>query len=73
MIINSPRLRLRTWQVTDRDAFAGMQGHPEVMHDYGGILSRSESYDKLDRYIVTYEQHGYCRWAIENLDGLFLG
>ena len=64
MIINTPRLRLRSWQESHRNAFADMHSHLEVMHDYCGVLNRAESDEKLDRYIATYEQHGYCREAV---------
>ena len=43
MIINTLRVRLRCWEQADRDAFATMHADPEVMHDYGGPISRSES------------------------------
>ena len=52
MIINTPRVRLRCWEQADRDAFATMHADPEVMHDYGGPISRSESDAKLDRYAM---------------------
>ena len=73
MILDTPRMRLRCWQQADRGSFAAMHADPEVMHDYGGPISRSESDAKLDRYAATYRQNGYCRWAIESRDGAFLG
>jgi RimJ/RimL family protein N-acetyltransferase len=73
MIITTPRLRLRTWQETDRDAFADMHADPEVMHDYGGPISREKSDAKLDRYAAAYREHGFCRWAVETREGEFLG
>lgn len=72
-MINTPRLRLRGWRDADREPFADMHSHPEVMHDYGGILTRASSDEKFDRYKDTLEQVGYSRWAIESSDGLFLG
>lgn len=50
-----------------------MHADPEVMHDYGGPISRTDSNAKLDRYAATYHQHGLCRWAIESHAGVFLG
>lgn len=73
MIIDTPRTRLRCWEQTDRDALAAMHADPEVMHDYGGPISRRESDAKLDRYAATYRQHGFCRWAVEGRDGALLG
>ena len=73
MIINTPRVRLRCWEQADRDAFAAMHADSEVMHDYGGPISRSESDAKFDRYAATYRQHSFCRWAAESREGAFLG
>jgi RimJ/RimL family protein N-acetyltransferase len=73
MVINTPRTRLRCWEQTDGDAFAAMHADPEVMDDYGGPISRAESGAKLDRYAAAYRQHGFCRWAVEDKEGGFLG
>lgn len=73
MIINTPRLQLRCWKETDRDVFAALHADPEVMHDYGGPISRNESYAKLDRYCAAYLDHGLSRWAVEDVDGNFIG
>ena len=73
MIIDTPRLRLRCWRDTDRDAFAAMNAHPDVMRDLGGPLDRAASDAKLDRYAAAFDRHGLCRWPIESRDGDFLG
>jgi RimJ/RimL family protein N-acetyltransferase len=73
MIINTLRTRLRCWRETDRDAFAKMHADREVMLDYGGPFSRAESDAKLDRYAAAFDRCGFCRWAVESLDGDFLG
>jgi RimJ/RimL family protein N-acetyltransferase len=73
MEIETLRTRLRPWRRTDADALAAMHADPEVMHDYGGPLSRTDSDTKLDRYAATYDQHGFCRWAVETHEGAFLG
>ena len=73
MIIDTPRLRLRSWRNADRETFAAMNLHPEVMQDLGGPLSRAKSDAKLNRYMAAFDRHGFCRWAIESQDGDFLG
>ncbi len=73
MLIQTGRLRLRPWRETDRDSFATMNTDSEVMADLGGTLSRAQSDAKFDRFVTAFEQHGYCRWALENHDGDFLG
>jgi RimJ/RimL family protein N-acetyltransferase len=73
MIIATPRLRLRPWLETDRGAFAAMHADPEVMVDTPRLLDRGESDAKLDRYTAAFERLGFCRWALETLDGDFVG
>jgi RimJ/RimL family protein N-acetyltransferase len=73
MIITTARLRLRHWKETDRELFAAMHADPEVMHDYGGPISRAESDAKLYRYISTCHRLGFSRWAVESQEGCFLG
>lgn len=73
MIIDTPRTRLRPWREADRAAFAAMNAHPEVMRDLGGPLSRARSDAKLDRYVATFNRHGFSRLAVESRDGDFLG
>ncbi len=73
MIIAAPHVRLRSWEDTDRDAFAAMHADPTVMLDYGGPITRKESDEKFDRYVTAYRQDGFCRWAVESREGVFLG
>lgn len=71
--VETSRLRLRCWCVSDRARFAALHADPDVMHDQGGPLGRSESDQKLDRYIAAHQQYGFGRWAVEALEGDFLG
>jgi RimJ/RimL family protein N-acetyltransferase len=50
-----------------------MHADPAVMQDQGGPIGRAESDAKLDRYGASYAEHGLARWAVETLDGDFLG
>jgi RimJ/RimL family protein N-acetyltransferase len=72
-VIRTDRLTLRNWRESDRDAFARLNAAPEVTQDLGGALDRTESDAKFDRYIAAFERHGFCRWALEDLSGQFLG
>ena len=36
-------------------------------------MARAESDAKLDRYMATFEHHGFCRWLVEVQDEQFLG
>jgi RimJ/RimL family protein N-acetyltransferase len=73
VIIETTRLRLRPWREADRGAFAALNADPEVARDLGGPLSRARSDAKLDRYIAAFEELRFCRWAIEDRVGEFLG
>ena len=73
MELETERLRLRYWLESDRDAFAMMNAHPEVMHDYGGPISRADSDAKFDRYAEAFDQHGFGRWLVETASGEYLG
>jgi RimJ/RimL family protein N-acetyltransferase len=73
VVIRSDRLQLRNWQDSDRDAFAALNAAPELAQDLGGPLDRTGSDAKFDRYVAAFDRHGFCRWALEDLDGQFLG
>jgi RimJ/RimL family protein N-acetyltransferase len=73
VVIRSDRLKLRTWRDSDREAFAALNADPEVTQDLGGPLDRAQSDTKFDRYVAAFENHGFCRWALEDLSGQFLG
>jgi RimJ/RimL family protein N-acetyltransferase len=73
VVIHSDRLRLRNWRDSDRDAFAALNAAPELTQDLGGPLDRAESDAKFDRYVAAFDRHGFCRWAIEDSSGQFLG
>jgi len=72
-VIRTDRLRLRNWRESDRGAFAQLNAAPEVTQDLGGPLDRIESDAKFDRYLAAFERHGFCRWALEDVNGQFLG
>ncbi len=72
-MIETSRLRLHGWSDRHREAFAAMHADPEVMADYGGPIDRSASRKKFERYVAAQRDHRISRWAVENLDGVFLG
>jgi RimJ/RimL family protein N-acetyltransferase len=73
VIIETPRLRLHRWDDRNRKAFATMHANPEVMADCGGPINRSESSEKFERYVTAQRDQRVSRWAVENVDGEFLG
>ncbi|HAQ80547.1 GNAT family N-acetyltransferase [Bradyrhizobium viridifuturi] len=72
-MIKTPRLRLHRWDDRHREAFAAMHADPEVMADYGGPIGRADSDEKFERYVAAQRDHGISRWAVETIDGAFLG
>jgi RimJ/RimL family protein N-acetyltransferase len=72
-MLTTPRLRLHYWNSGHRDAFAAMHRDEGVMADLGGPITMQASNEKFDRYVAALENHGISRWAVENLDGQFLG
>jgi RimJ/RimL family protein N-acetyltransferase len=72
-MIRTQRLKLRPWRDEHRAAFAEMHADPEVMADQGGPIDRTKSDAKFDRYCAAYLEQGVSRWAVENVDGAFLG
>ena len=73
MMLKAARLTLRRWREADRETFAALNTDPEVTWDLGGPLDRSQSDAKLDRYVATFERHGFCRWALQDSQQHFLG
>ena len=73
MVILSDRIRLRSWRDSDRAAFAALNADPVVSRDLGGPLRCAASDAKLDRYMATFVELGFCRWLVEDLDQQFLG
>ena len=72
-MILTTRLKLCPWRDDHRPAFAAMHADPQVMADLGGPFDRAASDAKLDRYAEAYASHGLSRWAVEGMDGAFLG
>lgn len=50
-----------------------MHAEPEVMVDAPKPLTREKSDRKLDRYLAAFRRDGFCQWAVETLDGDFVG
>lgn len=73
MLITTSRTILRPWRKADRLAFAAMHADAEVMKDQNGPLDRSQCDAKIARYRAAFEEHGFCRWAVDDPNGNFIG
>jgi RimJ/RimL family protein N-acetyltransferase len=72
-MLRTERLKLRAFTQADADDFFRLNSDHEVMVDLGGPLSRTESDQKLIRYINALPEHGTTRMALVTADGTFLG
>ncbi|WP_168324068.1 GNAT family N-acetyltransferase [Rhizobium leguminosarum] len=72
-MIETTRLKLRHFADHHRSPFAEMHADPEVMADLGGPIDNVESDLKFARYLAAQAEHGVARWAVEDVNGNFLG
>lgn len=63
--IQTERLLLRRWSVSDRIPLAALNSDPRVMKHFPGVISREDSDALADRIDVHYHQHGFGPWAVE--------
>jgi RimJ/RimL family protein N-acetyltransferase len=73
-MLETPRLLLRPWQNSDREAFHRMTADPRVMEFFASPLSRAESDATIDRIQAHFAQHGFGLFAAElRATGEFIG
>ena len=73
-MIETERLFLRPYREDDREAFAEINGHPEVAAWLGGSLDRAANDALLDRICAHIDEHGFGFWAAERkADGRMVG
>jgi ribosomal-protein-alanine N-acetyltransferase len=65
----TPRLRLRRWRASDRDAFVALNADARVMQHMPGRLSAVQSRDLLRQLEEHFEEHGFGLWALELAGG----
>jgi RimJ/RimL family protein N-acetyltransferase len=72
--LTTPRLLLREWRDSDRDAFAEMNADPRVSEFLVGPVTPADSDDMVDRVDRCWRERGYGLWAVERRDsGAFIG
>lgn len=73
-MIETLRLRLRTWEPADREPFANLNADPRVMELLGGAISREESDAGVDRIEAHFRKHGFGPFVMELREtGAFIG
>lgn len=68
LLLHTKRLVLRRWTEQDRDAFAQINGDPEVMRYRLRTLTRPESDGLMDAIEACFEKNGFGQWAVERAD-----
>src|SRR4051812_6553342 len=72
--LSTPRLLMRGWTASDRDAFVAMNADPEVMEHFPATMSRAESDAFVERVERGFGIHGFGLWVLELREsGEFLG
>lgn len=74
IVLETPRLLLRTWHDADLDPLAQMCADPQVMRYFPALLSRDECAAAMARCRLHFAHHGFGFWALERKDdGRFIG
>jgi ribosomal-protein-alanine N-acetyltransferase len=73
-ILDTGRLFLRTWELSDFPLAKSLWGDPDVMTFLGGPLSDEKILDKMHTEIACAEKHGVQYWPIfETATNEFVG
>ncbi|MDR5758760.1 GNAT family N-acetyltransferase [Caballeronia sp. LZ035] len=65
LLIETKRLRLRSWTQSDKPAFRKMNADTRVMEHYPAPLSHAESDALFDRICAHHEKHGFGFHVVE--------
>lgn len=72
--VETERLRLRQWRLSEREPFAALNADPRVMEFFPSMLTRAESDVMADRCQLLIEERGWGFWAAEcKATGEFVG
>lgn len=73
-ILETDRLRLRTWDDTDIDPYLEHLNTPAVLRWLGPLQTREDVAAVVVRVNASQAEHGHCFWLIERrADGALLG
>jgi RimJ/RimL family protein N-acetyltransferase len=73
-MLETPHLRLRAWQESDREPFRRMNADPRVMEFFAGVLSHADSDAMIERIQGHMAQHNFGFFAAElRATGEFIG
>jgi 3-dehydroquinate dehydratase/shikimate dehydrogenase len=63
--IETDRLIIRSWQISDFEPFARLNADPRVMEYFPSTLTRAESDANVNLMLEKTQQDGFCFWATE--------
>ena len=73
-MIQTKRLTLRPWKISDWEPFYRMNADPEIMQYFPSTLNTKQSDEIKERIENHHEQYGYGPWAaVLKEDGRFVG
>lgn len=64
-VLETERLVLRGWRLSDREPFAALNADPRVMEHFPETLDRAASDALADRIAAHFTAHGFGLWAVE--------
>lgn len=74
VVVETERLRLRSYRAGDVDDLAAMLGDAEHMRFYPSVFTREQTVAWIDRQLERYVQDGFGLWIAEDrVTGGFLG
>jgi ribosomal-protein-alanine N-acetyltransferase len=67
LVVQTPRLTVRTFERSDVDAMQALYGDAETMRYIGsgdGVRTRAQTEAGVERMIAHQDEHGYSIWAV---------
>ena len=72
LVLQGPRVLLRSWRATDRAPFAALNADPQVMEHFPAPLTAAQSDAMIARAQALLDERGWGSWALE-IDGQLAG
>ena len=65
LVLQGPRVLLRSWRATDRAPFAALNADPQVMEHFPAPLTTAQSDAMIARAQALLDERGWGSWALE--------
>ena len=72
LVLQGPRVLLRSWRAADRAPFAALNADPQVMEHFPAPLTTAASDAMIARAQALLEERGWGSWALE-IEGQLAG